>query len=257
MQAKSKSYLGAAIAALILGAVTWFTTPGDTFTHVDYIPKSYRHVVIDAGHGSIEDGKYLTAGKQSPTWQDSLKIYEGYSNKLMALDLSYKLSLSHIDNTILNSSASDLTLLERSQKVTELFNIDSRLLLISLHHNAQIATNGDYTDFEGLKGFTSTTTGGASGIEVYTSVGRTESDNFAENYLMPNLKGYLNDLHFRNNGKCKEANFHILAKTPCLAVLIEFMFMTTYTDCLIIADPYYRDAFTTAITVAILNYNKR
>jgi N-acetylmuramoyl-L-alanine amidase len=259
MQSKSKSYWGAAIAALIIGAVTYFSTPGDqhTFKHVNYIPKSFTHVIIDAGHGSIENGKYLTAGKQSPTWKDSLKIYEGYSNKLIALDLSYKLTLAHIDNTILNNSASDLTLLERSQKVSELFKIDSRLLLISLHHNAQIATNGDYTDFEGLKGFTSISAGGASGIEVYTSIGRTESDNFAENYLMPQLRGYLKDLNFRNAGKCKEANFHILKKTPCPAVLIEFLFMTTYTDCLIIADSYYRDAYTTALTAAILNYNKR
>ncbi|MDX9697267.1 MAG: N-acetylmuramoyl-L-alanine amidase [Bacteroidales bacterium] len=256
MQVKSKSYFGAAIAALLISAVTYFVVPEQkTFTHVDYKQRSAAHFVIVSGHGSMLKGKYQTSGKQSPTWPDSLKIYEGYSTKLLAYDLASKLTIAGLDCTIINNYNTDMSLLERVQKVNDLFKIDNRLVLISLHHDAQDARKGDYTDFEGLKGFTSTSTGGATGLTVFTSPGQTESDNFADNYLLPAIKGFLPKLTFRNNGKSKEANFYVLSKSSCPAVLIEFYFMTTWSDCKVIADPTIRNNYTSAISSACINYN--
>lgn len=256
MQVKSKSYFGAAIAALLISAVTYFAVPEQkTFTHVDYKQRSAAHFVIVSGHGSMLKGKYQTSGKQSPTWPDSLKIYEGYSTKLLAYDLASKLTVAGLDCTIINNYNTDMSLLERVQKVNDLFKFDNRLVLISLHHDAQDARKGDYTDFEGLKGFTSTSTGGATGLTVFTSPGQTESDNFADNYLLPAIKGFLPKLTFRNNGKSKEANFYVLSKSSCPAVLIEFYFMTTWSDCKVIADPTTRNNYTSAISSACINYN--
>lgn len=259
MKRGDKSILGIVIAffAVIITTITTHVQKDDTFRHVDNLPKSNIHVVILSGHGSILNNEYQTAGKQSPTWPDSLKIYEGYSCKLLALELSKKLTYEHIDNTIINNYSSDLSLFNRVELINKLFKTDNRLLMVSIHHNAQPVGNADYVDFEGQKGFTTIAKGGASGIEVYTSPGLTESDNFADNYLMPQLKGYLTDISFRNNGKSKEAGFYVLSKTTCPAVLIEFNFMTTWRpDCLQIADPFYRNAFTSAICTAIIIYNE-
>jgi N-acetylmuramoyl-L-alanine amidase len=214
VNSNNKGFLGIVIA-VVLSAITFVSLPEkkeSPFVHIDQKKKSNKHFVIIAGHGSIDNGKYQTAGKQSPTWNDGLKIYEGYSCKLLALDLVYKLNYSGLDATLLNNYSSDLSLLNRVQKVSELFSQDNRLIVISLHHNAQITTTGDYKDFEGLKGYTSTSTGGATGTEVYTSPGTTESDNFVDNYLLPQLKNYLPDIVFRNGGKAREANFYILSK---------------------------------------------
>ena len=210
MQAnRTKTVAAAVIGSILLAAGVLFQNKDKSFTHVDYMPQSAVHVVIASGHGSIIKGVYQTPGKQSPTWSDSLKIYEGFSCKILALDLCQKLMIAGIDVTYINNYNSDLTLSERCNKVNSMCNLDNRILFIEIHHNAQIATAGDYTDFEGLKGFTSTSSGGASGIEVYTSPGTTESDNFADNYLMPNLKGYLLDVKFRNNGKCPRPRLEI------------------------------------------------
>ncbi len=258
MKFNSKTIFGSLSAAIIITIAAIFGIGKDkTFTHLDHKESSKVHYLIVSGHGSILDGEYQTAGKQSPCWPDSLKIYEGFSTKLLTYDLASKLTLAGIDCTIINNYNTDMTLLERVQKVNNLFNIDKRIFLISLHHDAQNASQGDYTDFEGYKGYTSTNTGGATGLTVFTSPGKTESDNFADNYLIPELKKYLPELTYRNSGKNKEANFTVLSKTYCSAVLIEFNFMTTWQpDCKQIADPTVRNKYTSAITSACINYNQ-
>lgn len=256
MPKQNKSIIGAVIGAAIISVIALFPVKDKTFTHVNYKERSAVHVVIVSGHGSILNSIYQTPGKQSPTWSDSLKIYEGYSCKLLAYNLAYKLTSAGIDVTYINNYNTDMSLYDRAVKVNELWSLDKRILFISLHHNAQNASTGDYTDFEGQKGFTSISSGGASGIDIFTSPGLSESDNFADNYLLPQLKGTLLQCNFRNKGKSREANFYVLTKTKCPAVLIEFNFMTTYKpDCLQIQDPTIRNNYTTAIATAVINYN--
>lgn len=225
------------------------------FKHVDKREASKIYVLIDPGHGPIVNGKYTTGGKQSPEWPNGLKIYEGESNRMLAYDLASKLMIAGIDVSVLNNYDTDMPMFERVNKINTIFKRDSRLLLISLHHNAQEAIGGDYIDREGQKGFLSVGSGGATGTEVYTSPGITESDNFANNYLLPSLKKHLPEIKFRNNGKAKEANFYMLTKTNCRAVLIEFEFMTTLVpDCEHISNFTIRDKYTTSIRDAVVMY---
>jgi len=37
--------------------------------------------LLDAGHGGLIDGKYTTAGKRSPIWDDDSVYYEGVGNR--------------------------------------------------------------------------------------------------------------------------------------------------------------------------------
>ena len=253
---RGKSIVGIAASAIIITIASLFNSGSEkTFTHVDYKETSAIHVYIFSGHSSVINGFYDTPGKQSPTWADSLKIYEGYSTKMLAVDLTLKLMRTGIDVTYVNNLSSDMSLYNRVEKVREMWNLDKRIFVLCLHHDAQNCSNGDYTDFEGLKGFTSTSTGGATGVTVFTSPGYSESDNFADNYLLPALKGNCPELTYRNGGKSKEASFYMLTQTPCPSVLIEFNFMTTHSDCLQIVDPTVRNNYTQAICNAFVNYD--
>ncbi|MDD2633940.1 MAG: N-acetylmuramoyl-L-alanine amidase [Bacteroidales bacterium] len=244
------------IALLIASVVTMFSIAD--YTPIKEIQASNSHVIVCSGHNPVFNGEYMTQGKQSPTWQDGLKIYEGRSNQLLALELTEKLINAQIDVTYLNPYSEQLSLIDRVAEVNRIFRIDKRVILISLHHNAQPTTKAPYIDDFGQKGYLSTSDGGATGIESYTSVGATESDNLNNNYIIPELQAEFPDIKFRTGPKTlgKEANFYVLSRTNCSAVLIEWMFMTTYTDCLIISNPEYRDRYTDAICRAIVRYDK-
>lgn len=228
-----------------------------SFRHISDKTPCKINVGIDAGHGGILNNQYLTSGKQSPQWPDGLKIYEGYSNKLLASMLQTSLLENDIDAFMINSEAYDYTNLIRAERINTWLKLDNRIILLSLHHNAQPTDYADYTDKFGIKGYYKN--GGASGIEVFTSVGQTKSDLIAD-FIISEIQNEFPEITLRTDkkdgDKDKEANFTVLAASNSPAVLIEFMFMTTYTDCLIIADPAYRQRFVSAITRAYVKYNQ-
>jgi N-acetylmuramoyl-L-alanine amidase len=226
-----------------------------SFVHLDKKPASNICVVVESGHGKILNNVYLTQGKQSPEWSDGLKIYEGYSCGMLATDLVSSLLYADIDAFLLNSEAYDYTNLVRAERVNSWLKLDNRIIFISLHHNAQPTDKADYTDNYGYKGYIK---GGASGIEIFTSVGQTKSDLIAD-YIYTELRNEFTDLKFRcdwaDKDADKEANFTVLAASQSPAVLIEWLFMTTYSDCKIIANKDYRKRYVEALTRAMIYYN--
>lgn len=227
-----------------------------SFVHVNEKDKSNICVIVESGHGGINNNVYLTSGKQSPEWSDGLKIYEGYSCKMLATDLVGSLLDADIDAFLLNSEVYDYSNIVRAERVNTWLKLDSRIVFISLHHNAQPTDKADYTDKYGIKGYTK---GGATGIEIFTTKGKTKSDLIAD-YIYTELHNEFTDLKFRcdwsDKDADKEANFTVLSATNCPAVLIEFMFMTTYSDCKIIANKDYRKRYIEALTRAMKAYNQ-
>jgi N-acetylmuramoyl-L-alanine amidase len=226
-----------------------------SFVHSSKREKSNICVLVESGHGKIINNVYQTSGKQSPEWPDGLKIYEGYSNGMLAYELVSLLQEQDIDAFVLNSDLYDYSNLERAERVNKYFGLDSRIIFLSLHHNAQPTDNADYTDKDGLKGFLK---GGASGIEIYTSKGQTKSDAIA-GFIYFELLNEFHEIKIRTDwtdgDADKEANFTVLIKTDCPAVLIEFLFMTTYEDCVKIADKNIRQRYVAALARAFKNYN--
>lgn len=229
-----------------------FTT---SFVHVNNKPKSNICVLVESGHSKIHNNTYLTQGKQSPEWPCGLKIYEGYSCGILAHELVSSLQQADIDAFVLNSEAYDYSNITRAERVNKWFGLDSRIVFISLHHNAQTTDKADYTDQYGLKGYIN---GGATGIEIFTSIGKTKSDTIAA-YIYTELFNEFPELRFRcdwSDGDAdKEANFTVLASSYSPAVLIELLFMTTYSDCKLIANKNIRDRYIQAITRALVIYN--
>jgi N-acetylmuramoyl-L-alanine amidase len=227
-----------------------------SFVHVNKKAKSNICVIVESGHGGISNNVYLTLGKQSPEWPDGLKIYEGYSCKMLATDFVRSLLDADIDAFLLNSEVYDYSNIVRAERVNSWLKLDSRIIFVSLHHNAQPTDKADYTDKYGVKGYMNN---GATGVEIYTSKGKTKSDSMAD-YIYTELSQEFTDLKFRcdwSDGDAdKEANFTVLTATHCPAVLIEWLFMTTYSDCKIIADKNYRKRYIKALTRAMVAYNQ-
>lgn len=243
-------------AAIVFGLFYNKQHLATSFVHANNRPESNICVLVGSGHGKFRNNTYLTQGKQSPEWPCGLKIYEGYSCGILAHELVSSLQYADIDAFVLNSEVYDYSNIARAERVNKWFNLDSRIIYISLHHNAQTTTNADYTDKYGLKGFLQ---GGATGVEIYTTVGETKSDLIAS-YIYTELLHEFPELNFRcdwSDGDAdKEANFTVLASSYSPAVLLEFLFMTTYSDAKLIAKQDIRIRYIQAITRAMIEYNK-
>lgn len=224
----------------------------------DYLSK-VPVVIVSAGHGDVLFDKYTTNGKQSPEWPDGTKIYEGQSVKDSAYRLVENLRAIDIPAQILNPELYDVDLHIKSSRENDLYDrYGGKTLGIELHHNAQPTEDADYTDKEGIKGFTK---GGASGTEIWTSPGETPADPFA-GYIIDRISKseyemYFGDYRYHNkikNEKDKEAYFHMLTRTKSSMLIFEWMFMTSYYDCQVIKS--MRDKAMIILAHAIADYIK-
>ena len=226
-----------------------------SFVHANERNRSYIDVYIITGHGSFIDNIYQTQGKQSPQWLDGLKIYEGYSCKMLGYELVDELLKNDIDAALVNPKAYDIDLVERVNMINEALHFNRRIIVISLHHNAQPTDKADYTDKYGQKGYYNC---GATGVEIYTTPDKTKSDTIAT-LIFNSMKKELPQLNYRTDNSDgdpdKEAWFYELRKTGCPAVLIEFLFMTTYSDCLLIANDTIREKYVKSVTNGLIEYN--
>lgn len=116
-------------------------------------------------------------------------------------------------------------------------------LLVSLHNNA--AGNGS----NWMK---------ATGIEVFTSVGRTTSDIFAD-YVLKQLKDWFPNVTHRYYKdeymeRDKEANFTVLMGSYS-AMLIEFLFQDNKEDVEMLQDPVINKRFEDCVVSGIEDCN--
>lgn len=173
--------------------------------------------ILDAGHGGIVDGQYATVGKRSPIWNDGTQYFEGVGNRNIVNKLIHKLKTNNIDCIdLLDGTQDDLSLQARVYRANKEYYSNKNCILISTH------SNGFHKE-------------SANGYSIYTSIGETKSDLIATEFYK-NMELYFpshkkrTDYH-TDNDIDKEANFYILKKTNCPAILIENFFMTNYREC--------------------------
>lgn len=161
--------------------------------------------IIDAGHGGMHEGKYMT----DPRWgkfykhSESFTAYEGVTNRLIASRLIDKLkSAGLVYHTVyheyLDTPLSGLVVNANG------INQPNRFFL-SIHSNA----------------------GKGKGFEVFTSKGETQSDKYAEvicNQLQKDFPEYPLRQDVRDGDKDKEEDFYVLKHTVMPAVLVECLF---------------------------------
>lgn len=221
--------------------------------------------IIVAGHGSIVKGKYVTAGKRSPHWKDNTQLFEGVSNSALSNRLRGRLLEDHIECMEIQTDNTDLTLVQRVNKINTIYALDNRTWSLALHHNAQrmdtVPEKYVYTDEDGNKGFYDNCGYEARGIEIYTSVGQTKSDLYADilfRAIQPLAIRYgipMRTQKYNDGDVDYEANFAMLSRTNCPSVLIETGFMTSYADCKILLDREFRRLYIEHLNEGIKRIN--
>jgi len=191
--------------------------------------------ILDSGHGKN------TPGKRSPVWNDCSILMEWAFNREMS-ELIHKIGRENgLRVHLLVQEDEDIALnlrVDRQKNLSNLIKNDHKTVLISNHANA--------ADVES-----------ASGIEVFTSVGETESDKVADLVLIELFKAFP-DVRKRidttDGDMDKEAHFYILKHTSCPAILIEYGFMTNELECKRLMDSNFRETAALAVVDAMMKY---
>ncbi len=200
-----------------------------------------KNIILDFGHGGIdENGNYTTQGKKH-TFSNGETAYEGVINRriggmlrgyLRMLDDDY-----NIITTVDENDSRDLSLSYRV-RVANRYPA-SETIFISIHNNA----------------FNSK----ARGFEIYTTRGVTKSDALAES-IANAVEPFYDDLKLKlrydtsDGDKDKEAEFYVLKRTNCPAILIECLFFDNTEDYARLKDPEFVKDLSWRIFVGIRNY---
>lgn len=184
--------------------------------------------ILDAGHG------VNTPGKRSPQYNGTTYMYEYEFNISVVKLIAEKLRKLDIDFVLLREAyeVTDLPLAERKSRAnTHNRKSGGRGILISVHANA-------HQPEKELK-WTS-----AVGIEVFTTKGQTMSDKVAEAFMIAVQEAGLKTpsrIDVSDGDLDKEADFYILKKVVCPAILTECGFMTNFEECTKLKTKEYRD----------------
>jgi N-acetylmuramoyl-L-alanine amidase len=180
-------------------------------------------VILDAGHGGMINGVYTTAPAKMFKHSDGTTAYEGVINRQIKNELAMLLDHNGIAWDDVAPGNEDTSLETRTDKANEIYSIkkDTHLVLyLSIHSNA----------------------GGGTGFEVWTSVGQTLSDKYGE-LCSQQIKKDFPSFKFRagteDGDLDKEAQFWVLRKTDCPAILVEALFFDNFEDWKIQRTPKY------------------
>ena len=172
--------------------------------------------ILDNGHGGVIDGVYQTSGKRSPVWPDGEVLYEGEFNRAIVNRLMNLCKANNIDVINLVDTAEDVPLSYRTSKANSMAKSSNKpCIYVSIHAN----------------GFSDES---ANGWEVFTSPGKTKSDEIAT-ILYEKAKAEFPERKMRSSmgdgDPDKESNFYVLVNTTMPAILSENFFMTNYREC--------------------------
>lgn len=183
-------------------------------------------ILIDNGHGKNTEKN----GKFSPILDNTIEIGQEFINQGRFREWKYNRVIAKklvnnflemgYDARLLVPEDNDVSLSERVRRVNTICNKvgAGNVLLISIHANAV----GNGTQWMSGKGW-----------EAYTTKGKTKSDLLAE-YLYKRANSILTGRKIRedltDSDRDKEADFYIIKKTKCAAVLTENFFYDNKDD---------------------------
>lgn len=191
-------------------------------------------ILIDNGHGNN------TPGKRSPDG----KLLECQYTREIATAVVSQLCKAGYDAELLVPETYDVSLLERVHRV----NVKCQglgkknVIVVSIHCNAA----GDGRDWHK-----------ASGWEIWTSEGKSESDMLAEWLIRMaeiTFPGKIRVWKHQEGERDKEKNFTILQSTLCPAVLTENFFMDNKSDVAFLLSDEGREAVIRCHVLGIINY---
>ena len=183
-------------------------------------------ILIDNGHGVTSEER----GKFSPKLDDSINIGSEFTNKGRFREWKYNRVIANqivnilkemkYDARLVTPEDADVSLSERIRRINTICNKEgaSNVLLISVHANAV----GDGSQW--MKAY---------GWEAYTTRGETKSDILADCLYKradANVKGRKIREDWTDGDRDKEADFYIIKRAYCPAVLTENFFYDNKDD---------------------------
>lgn len=201
-------------------------------------------VFLDAGHGALDkNGNYVTAPSKQfehtkGTFHKGKWFFEGVWNRVLTNRVAAKLSNLGIANIIVSHEYVDISL-------------EYRVDLANWYHKN--FKNGVYISNHSNAGG-----GAARGFELYTTPGKTASDEVAEMHWN-NVKDLLgNRIAYRPDGSDgdsdREANFYVLKRTAMPAILVEHLFFDNYEDASLLMDDEIVERFAEAQVRTVIQY---
>lgn len=226
--------------------------------------------LIDAGHGGIDkNGRYTTKPYQTTTglWETKMHIHgthhtspllgeirEGAINRQIAR-LVYEALGTDYDCALIYDDVEDTPLAERVRTAdavhAKVRKHNQTAILVSLHSDklslAKVPNPTQASDFVPPAGT-------ASGCSVYTSKGQTKSDKIA-NIFWETGRKLIPHMNWRTDKKDgdydMEADFYILRKTDCPAILCETGFYDNAHDAAWLTSPAGQQQYASYIIQAI------
>lgn len=199
-----------------------------------------KNIILDFGHGGVDNnGHYTTAPSKMYKFPNGEVAYEGQLNREIGGKV-YRLLKKNYPNknikcTVSPNDSRDLSLSYRVRVANQYPANDT--IFVSIHSNA----------------------GGGTGFEIFTTRGVTKSDKLAEDIADEVEKVYKNlnlrlRYDFSDGDKDKEADFYVLRKTKCPAVLLECLFFDNYEDFQYLKDEDFQGELAYAIYKGVSNY---
>lgn len=200
-----------------------------------------KNIILDFGHGGIDEhGNYTTRGKKHQ-FPNGEVAYEGVINRRIGGMVRSFLRMLNEDYNIITTvdenDPRDLSLSYRVRVANQFPG--SETLFISIHNNA----------------FNSK----ARGFEIYTTRGVTKSDALAQS-IANSIEPFYKELRLKlrydltDGDKDKEAEFYVLRRTKCPAVLLECLFFDNAEDFALLKDPEFMKDLSWRIFVGIRDY---
>jgi N-acetylmuramoyl-L-alanine amidase len=193
--------------------------------------------ILDAGHGGYKNGIYTTCPSKMHTFPDGLQICEGVINREIARRVHTRLTELCIDFALVYDEQEDDSLHLRVQRADNVFSKDKRAIYLSIHSNA----------------------GGGSGFEIFTSPGQNKSDKVA-NIFCETYQKFFPEYPFRKDladgDHDKEAEFYVLRKTDCPALLVENLFFDNRREAEYLLSDIGQQMITDCIVTSIKNVER-
>lgn len=168
-------------------------------------------IILDAGHGGMKNGNYVTAPAKMYEHPDGTTVYEGVFNRIIVEKIQKSLAGRGVPVYLTCTGPDDISLKQRVDFANGKARQFKHCVFISVHGNA----------------------GKGTGFEVFTSKGDTYSDVIANYYIDAMAEEFPDKaarVDLTDGDKDKEANFYVLKNTICPAILTENFFMDNLED---------------------------
>lgn len=178
--------------------------------------------LIGSGHGGMLRGVYQTDPKIGKFYRfpDGQTSYEGVINRLIKKQVMEYLTQGGFRAVDVCPTEADLSLYTRCAIINSLCNEFGahKCLLIDLHSNA----------------------GGGRGFEIFTTIGKTQSDVYATIFASI-FRKFFPGIPVREDQSDgdpdKESKFYMLVNSSCPAILTEFLFFDNAEDWFLLKNP--------------------